>query len=210
MIQAVGLLGSGAQADEIESFLDAQRAVSFRAVSIQFFNPENPKLINIDNPGMYTGMPVVAAIGAPGVRKDMVATWGDEKNYITVTSAAAYVDSSSSIGEGSVIAPMAVITTNVSIGKHVIVNVGATVSHDVIIGDYVTIGPGVHIAGRVTIGDGVFIGIGASISNNLIIAAGSVIGAGAVVMHDILEKNSVAVGVPARVIRKNEDWLREI
>lgn len=209
MNQAVGLLGSGSQADETESYLGPDRKVVFRAVSAEYLDAQAEDQIDIEQPGDRQNIPVIAALGAPGLRREIVSKWPFD-NYCSVIAEQAYVDSKAKIGGGTIIAPMAVVTTNAVIGKHVIINIGATINHDAVIGDYVTIGPGVHIAGRVKIGDGVFIGIGASISNNVNIAAGSVIGAGAVVTEDIPAENSVAVGVPAKVIKRNEDWLREL
>ncbi|HZL08158.1 MAG TPA: acetyltransferase [Candidatus Dormibacteraeota bacterium] len=209
MNQAVGLLGSGGQADEVESYLGQDQEVVFRAVSSGYLDGKAANQIDIAQPGERQDIPVIAALGAPDLRRDMVGQWPFD-NYCTVIAEEARVDGKAKIGEGTVIAPMAVVTTNAVIGKHVIINIGATINHDAQIGDYVTISPGVHIAGRVKIGDGVFIGIGASIGNNVSVAAGSVIGAGAVVIEDITAENSVAVGIPAKVIKQNEGWLREI
>jgi len=209
MNQAVGLLGSGGQADEVESYLGPDRPVAFRAVSAEYLDGKAANQINLEQPGEQPDVPVIAAVGAPGLRREMVGKWPFD-NYYTLVDEGALVDAQAKIGEGTIIAPMAVVTTNAVIGKHVIINIAATISHDAVIGDYVTISPGVNIAGRVTIGAGAFIGIGAVISNGVSIAAGCVIGAGAVVMEDITEANSVAVGVPAKVISRNEDWLHEL
>ncbi len=209
MTQEVGLLGSGAQADEIESYLEDGQTVVFRAVSPSFVDPNNPLSLNIEEARDRALTPVVVAVGAPAVKRDLVKQWPG-RSFLSVVSKMAYVDDSLVIGDGSVISPLAVVTTNVTIGQHVIVNIGVSISHDVHIGDFVTISPGAHIAGNVTIEDGVFIGIGAVISNNVSIAEGSVIGAGAVVLHNITEKNSVAVGVPAQVIKHNEGWPSEL
>ena len=208
-MEKIGLIGNGGQADEAESFLE-NREVEFRALSEGYLDPTDPRQINILNPNEYQRIiPVVAAIGAPEVRRKMVEEWGGEK-FATIQSEVSYVDKSAVIGEGSIIAPRAVITTNVEIGKHVIVNVAATISHDSKLGDFVTIGPGAHVAGNVEIGDGAFVGIGAIISNNIRIANGVVVGAGAVVVEDILKENSVVIGVPAKEIRVNEGWLSEV
>jgi acetyltransferase-like isoleucine patch superfamily enzyme len=50
----------------------------------------------------------------------------------------------------------------------------------------------------------------ASISNGVKIASGCVIGAGAVVLDSINVKNSVVLGMPAKAIKENDGWLREI
>lgn len=208
-IDKIGLIGSGGQADEAESFL-IDKAVSFRALSEEYLDPNDPSKINILSPSDYQrALPVVAAIGAPAVRKKMVEAWPGDR-FDSIRAELSYIDKSAKIGEGSIIAPRAVITTNVEIGRHAIINVAASISHNCRLGDYVTVSPGAHIAGNVELGDGVFVGIGAIISNNVKIASGVVIGAGAVVLQDIDIENSVVVGSPARIIKQNEGWLSEI
>lgn len=208
-MEKIGILGAGGQADEAGSFLNDSE-VAFFALNERYVDKNNEKQIDIANPEEYQRiLPVVAAIGAPALRKKMVEEWPGER-FTTIVAEYAYIDKSSKIGEGTIIAPRAVITTNVEIGRHAIINVAASISHDCKLGDYVTVGPGAHIAGNVELGDGVFIGIGAIVSNGIRIERGSVVGAGAVVISDVLEENSVVVGSPARVIRQNEGWLNEV
>ncbi len=76
-----------------------------------------------------------------------------------------------------------------------------TIGHDCSIGDFVTLYPGVSISGNVVIGDFVSMGTKSCVIENTNIGSGSFIGAGAVVIDDI-ERNVVAVGVPAKVIKK--------
>lgn len=209
-MEKIGLLGSGGQADEAYAFAKGKSEVDFYAIDAQYLDDSEKNQINILSPSEYQKtLPVVAAIGAPAIRKEMVEKWSGE-SYSTIIAEQAYVDESAKVGEGGIVAPRAVITTNVEIGGHSIINVNSSISHDCKLGDYVTVSPGAHIAGNVVVGDGVFVGIGAIISNGLFIAEGSVIGAGAVVLKDITEPNSVVVGTPAKVVNKNEGWLREI
>lgn len=111
------------------------------------------------------------------------------------------------IREGCVVCPAVVLTCDIEVGKHSIINTNTTISHDCVIGNFVTIAPGVNVGGNVTINDECWIGIGATIINKVSIGRGSYIGGGAVVTQDIPE-NVLAVGVPAKPIRKlNEsDW----
>ncbi len=209
VIEKIGILGAGGQADEAESYLN-DVSVDFYALNDDFRDKNNHQQINIANPDEFQRMlPVVAAIGAPALRKQMVEEWPGEA-YATIRADTSYIDKTAIIGEGTIIAPRAVITTNVEMGRHCIINVAASISHDCIIGDFVTISPGAHIAGNVELGDGVFVGIGAIISNDIRIPAGCVIGAGAVVIRSVEEENSILVGSPAKVIKYNEGWLREI
>lgn len=207
MTKDIGLIGNGGQANEIESYLSESFRVVLRAVTKQYIDSVDPVLIDVE--AVCKDLPVIAAVGGPGLRKRLTQLWR-QKDYLTLISEQASVAKDIVIGAGSVICPNATVTTGVIIGQHVIVNIGATISHDCTVGDYVTISPGVHIAGKVSIGDGVFIGIGAIISDRVSIASGSIIGAGAVLVDDISEKNSVAVGIPAKVIKKNDEWLYEL
>lgn len=210
MNKPICLLGNGSQANEAESYLTSDLIVGCRAVSRQYIKDSDSTLVDIQNPPTrYKALPAVAAVGTPDLRRELINTWPG-KEYINVISDRAYIGEGVVIGAGSIIAPHATITTNVNIGNHVIINIGATISHDCVIGDFVTISPGVNIAGNVELGNGVFVGIGAVISNGIKIATGCVIGAGAAIIHDITEPNSVVVGVPGKVHKTNEGWLREI
>jgi maltose O-acetyltransferase len=61
--------------------------------------------------------------------------------------------------------------------------------------------------GRVTIGRKTFIGVGSVILPNVTIGENVIVGAGSVVTKDIPD-NSVAVGCPARVIKKTNEYVR--
>lgn len=207
MNQQIGILGDGGQADETEACFDG--SVRFRAVSEQYIKEG---LVNIASPTPEEAeVSVVAAVGAPGLRRELIREWPGS-HYGTIRTSTAQIDDTAVIGSGSVITQNAVITTNVKIGEHVIVNVAASVQHDSAVGDYSTIGPGVRIGGHVKIGKGVFLGIGAIVSNDVIVADGVVVGAGAVIPpHASLNvENGVYVGAPARLLKTNEDWLYEI
>lgn len=205
--EKVGILGSGGQADEAQSYF-AQGDIVFRAVDPSFI--ENESLIDITNPTQEQQQtPVVAAVGAPAIRREMVEKWSGT-TYASIVSEHSLVDKTTKVGEGCIIAPGAVLTTNIEVGNHVVINTNVTIGHDSKVGDYATISPGANIAGHVTIEDGVFIGIGAVVSNDISIAKGSVIGAGAVVIDNITDENAVYVGVPAKKIKQNEGWLREV
>lgn len=210
-MQQIGILGNGGQADEAESYLDKENKVAFRAVDAQFLRDKEQKttLLDILNPGDYSSLPVVIAVGAPAIRKEMHGKWPGSY-FCSVVSDSAVVLDSTTIGRGCILSPGAVVTTNVKMGEHVIINISSTVSHDCTLGDYVTVSPGATVAGNASIGSGVFIGAGAVVSSGVKIAAGSVVGAGAVVLEDVVIENSVVVGVPGEVIKINQGWLREI
>lgn len=94
----------------------------------------------------------------------------------------------------------------------------------IIIGNNVTLAPNVYILahdastykligytriGKVIIEDNVFIGANTTVLPNVKIGRNSIIGAGSVVSKNI-PANSVAIGSPAKVIKKLEDYKHNI
>lgn len=208
MIELYGLLGAGGQSREAEAFASPD-LLRFRAVSAEYLDPAFPELVDIRTTEMeLLALPVLAAVGAPGLRRELVQLWAGV-NYRTIIAQSSFIAIDSLIGEGSLLAPHSAVSVGAALGRHVQMNIGASVSHDTRIGDFVTLGPGARISGNCIIGPGVFVGIGAAVSNGISIVAGSVIGAGSVVVADITEPG-VYVGAPARKVRAQESWLRVI
>ena len=120
----------------------------------------------------------------------------------TAVSASAYVASDVKLGCGVIVMPGAVIRTSSVIGDGVIINSGAIIDHDGSIGAWSHVGPGASLAGNVRLGEGAFLGAGCSVIPDVKVGNWTVVGAGAVVIRDLPER-VVAVGSPARVIRKS-------
>jgi len=205
MPESFGLLGAGAQAEEVEEFAHPDR-VEFRAVDADFVDHSVGGVDIRTADRSLLDVPVTAAVGAPGLRRSLVQAWTGSR-YHRVVARQAWIATDARLGEGVMVAPLAAVSAGVVLGDHVLVNIGATVSHHSTIGAFATLSPGAHVAGRCTIGEGVFVGIGASVSHDVHIAAGAVIGAGAVVVDDI-DAPGLFVGVPARLVRPVEEWLR--
>lgn len=98
-----------------------------------------------------------------------------------------------------------------TIGRGVVLGyggLGIVIHKDAVIGAGCHIDQGVTIGGNArevgvpTIGCRVYIGAGAKILGNIRVGDDVVVGANAVVIRDV-EPNSVVVGVPARVVKKN-------
>lgn len=100
----------------------------------------------------------------------------------------------------------------VKIGKRFFIDhgTGVVIGETAVIGNDVTIYQGVTLGGtgkdtgkrHPTIGNNVMIGAGAKVLGPLVIGDNSRIAAGAVVLSDI-PSNSTAVGVPAKVVRRD-------
>ncbi|WP_238883207.1 acetyltransferase [Clostridium sp. YIM B02551] len=104
------------------------------------------------------------------------------------------------IGEGTCVMANAVINADANIGCNCIINTSCVIEHDCNIDDNSHISPGTSLAGGVRIGYNSHIGIGATIIQSINIGNNVTVGAGSVVIEDIVD-NTVAVGVPAKIIK---------
>lgn len=145
---------------------------------------------------------VIIAIGSNPIRKKIVDRLDLQVcHYATVVHKEAIISPSVSIGHGSVVMPGVIVNAAAAIGKHVILNTRLVIEHDCLVDDYAHVSPGAMITGGVSIHEGVHVGAGATVIPTKSIGQWSVIGAGSVVIDDI-EEYSTAVGVPAKVIKK--------
>lgn len=92
--------------------------------------------------------------------------------------------------------------------KFAYLGIGSVIHGNVIIGNNCIIGQGITIGGRggrkevPIIGNGCYLGAGCRILGNVKIGDNVIIGPNAVVISDV-PSNSIAVGVPARVVKSN-------
>lgn len=112
------------------------------------------------------------------------------------------------LGSNITINAGAIIGTYSVLADNVIINTGAIIEHENIIKNGAHIASGVQLAGGIEVGEKTLVGIGATAVQYLKIGKNSIIGAGAVVLHDIGD-NVVAVGIPAKVIKKRSDFQEE-
>lgn len=145
-------------------------------------------------------------IGGPHLRKklykDFVSLGGCFTSIISQTSYIGHYGNI--IGEGCNIMQNTVLTNDITVNRGVLINQMTSIGHDVIIGEFSEICPNVSISGNCKIGNNVFIGTGAIVLPTITVGNNVIIGAGAVVSKD-LPDNCVAVGIPAKIIKFNND-----
>ncbi|GAA5036811.1 transferase [Marivirga lumbricoides] len=145
---------------------------------------------------------IAIAVGNGQTRQKIVDKIDNIKvRYVTLISPYAILNDIIKVGKGSIICAGANLTTNIEIGDFVIVNLNATIGHDCQLTDYSSVMPGANLAGNVTLGKKAFVGSGANILNGLKMGENSILGSGAVLTKD-LDANNVAIGVPAKTVRK--------
>lgn len=192
-VVAATLLAAGRQ---IEAFYDDDRALWGTS---NFAGTVRGVISKLEN---RPHGPAILAIGDNDVRRLLA-----RKLLLRWTCAIhpdAIVHKTVDLAEGVLICAGAIVQPGSRIGAHSILNTGATVDHDSMLGKYVHIAPGVHLAGNVVIEDGVLMGIGSCAAPGTVIGKNTVVGAGAVVV-DNLPPNSVAVGIPAQVIKMRDE-----
>lgn len=144
----------------------------------------------------------VIAIGENTTRQNIIEQNGlKDENFTSIIDDHAIVSTDVNIGVGTVVMPGVVINPGTDIGKHTIINTRAVVEHDNEVGDFVHVSPNATLAGTVTVKDLAHIGAGATVIPNTTVNQNTIVGAGAVVTSD-LEENVLAVGVPAKIIKR--------
>ncbi|MDJ1484299.1 acetyltransferase [Cytophagaceae bacterium YF14B1] len=195
------LYGGSGHAKVIFDCLDA------RGITVLGVFDDNPNLrtfqnmpfLGAYNPQVLEKEKVIIAIGNNRIRQTL--SQRITHSFGTVVHPSAEVSRFvKGIGDGTVIFHRAVVQADTYVGEHCIINTASSVDHDCILEDFVHISPNATLCGGVRVGKGTHIGASATVIPGVRIGDWCVIGAGAVVTQDIPDF-SVAVGVPARVIR---------
>ena len=154
------------------------------------------------------GQQFVLGVGNPRVRRLLADKLRNNGGVLTslIASKTSIGAFGIDIGNGCTIMEGCILTTDIRVGEGVLMNVCCTIGHDSVIGDYCELMPGTRISGHVEIGENCAIGTNAILLPGVKIGANTVIGAGSVVTKDV-EANVVAVGTPAKVIKRLESVL---
>jgi len=148
------------------------------------------------------GAPVALGIGGNAARRSLAERLLAEGAALaSVVHPSAVISSRAVVEAGAFVGPLAVVNVDARVGAGAIVNSGAIVEHDCVIGAWAHVAPRVALGGGSRVGEGALLGTGAVVLPGVSVGAWSVVGAGAVVIRD-LPAGVVAVGVPARIIRR--------
>lgn len=147
---------------------------------------------------------VAVAVGSPIARRNVVAAISKANiEFPVLIHPNVVLSPTVRIGHGSIICAGNILTVEITIGKHVHLNLDCTVGHGAVLGDCVTVNPSVNISGDATLGSYSNIGTASQIIEGVSVGENVVLGAGAVVIRDI-PSHTVAVGVPAQVIKQRQ------
>lgn len=152
-----------------------------------------------------TEIEVVIAVGEPSLRKNIYKSLINNKmNLATLIHPDNYIPKSTSIGEGTIICNFSSITCDINIGKNVYIHPNTCIGHDSAVGDHSVISSYVDIAGNCSIGECSFLAINVCMRQNISIGYNTIVGMASVV-HRNIPDNIIAMGNPARALKKNID-----
>ena len=158
----------------------------------------------VDFDDAVPGSRVTISTGEPNTRKKLYTKVNESSlQFASIISVNSSVSKLADVGEGTFIAVFCSIQATSIIGCNVSINTASIVGHEVLIGDNVFISSMVNLGGAVSVGAGSFIGMGALVREGVSIGKSSIVGMGSVVYNDIPD-NVIALGNPARVVRRNE------
>lgn len=150
---------------------------------------------------------IVIANGTPRGRKAIYdRVTGEGYRLATLISPTAIVSPSARLGAGVVVLDYAAVLADAVVEDNVLISVYSVVGHDVFVGAHSDIQTNTILGGNVRIGAETFLGLSVTVKEELSIGSNTIIGMGAVVSREIGD-DVIAVGDPARAVRRNEDGI---
>ena len=211
MKKTLFIYGSGGFGKEV--FDIAIRMGVFREISfIDDFEYDNITTFNssyvFENFNKNEDYFFTVAIGDIYVRNSIIVKVLSEGGvFATLIDPSAVISPTAKIGDGVIVCQLAFVGPDAEIDSYCIVNTAAIIGHDIKISSYSVISPSVNIGGQSTIGSSVYLGMGSIIKEGLNIGQNAVLGMGSV-LHNDLPGSMLAMGNPARPIRKIDDDFR--
>jgi acetyltransferase EpsM len=208
----IAILGAGGHGKVV---CDAMLSMGIPAADLIGFVDDNPQMVgrtvmglpvlpSLEGLKLDRSVRVALGIGDNAARRrqfDQAISLGYEP--FTVVHPRAVVGAGCTLGRGVVVFANAVINPDSYIGDNVILNTACSVDHDCRIGAHTHIAPGVRLGGGVTIGEETLMGIGSVVLPYMAVGSRTIVGGGTVVVASI-ESDCVAVGAPARIIKRRK------
>lgn len=146
---------------------------------------------------------LVIAVGEPSIREELyerVVAAGFP--LATLIHPLASISPHASIGEGVCIRIGSIVCADAIVDDNVCINSLAIVGHDAHVGRHTQISAYAHISGNVAVGERCYLGVMSSIRDECQLGSDVVLGMGAMVMEQEIPSNVMAVGNPAKYVRR--------
>lgn len=147
---------------------------------------------------------ITVAVGEPTVREKLwIKIESNGFSSPALIHPAAQVSRSAEINSGCTISFGSYISCDVKIECNTFLQPYCSLGHNCVVGSHSVLSTFVTLAGGVQMGRGSYIGMSVPVRENVSIGEYSIIGMGSVVLRDVPD-NVIAMGNPARVLKKNE------
>ncbi|MEQ9859862.1 NeuD/PglB/VioB family sugar acetyltransferase [Pectobacterium cacticida] len=147
---------------------------------------------------------VVIAVGEPAVRMLLAEkVLAEQLVLATLIHPGIRLTACTTIGKGVVVCEGVFVSCDVTLADNVFLQPNSSVGHDARIGEHSILSTYATLGGKCQIGARTFIGMSTAVKESVTVGDDTIIGMGAVVLGDI-ESDVIALGNPARVMRKNE------
>jgi len=145
---------------------------------------------------------LICSVGNINLREKWVNKYKDDFNFTSIIDPTALIADDVYIGNNVIILGQTVLSSKAHVADNTNINWFCLITHHTTVGQFTSISSGVRLTGHASIGDYCDIGTNVTIIPYKKVGNHSVIGAGSVIINDIPEY-SVAVGIPAKVIKQN-------
>jgi sugar O-acyltransferase (sialic acid O-acetyltransferase NeuD family) len=147
----------------------------------------------------------VIANGEPRVRESLYSRLeAVGARFASVVDLSSLISPTAKLARGVIVAPFCSISSSALLSENSSVNTMTIIGHDVTIGRHAVVSSMVNLGGGCVVGDSSYVGMGALVKEGLQIGTNTIIGMGSVV-YDNIPDGVIALGNPARVVRKNVD-----
>lgn len=207
----LGIYGAGGLGREVLVLAQTIDEHQKRWSDIYFIDDINPDreikgipVLDFETVKKIKNIEIVIAVGEPKVRLLLAEkVKSAELTLATLIHPDIRLTACTNIGNGVVLCKNAFVSCDVVLGDNVFLQPTSNLGHDVVVGKNSIISSFVTLGGNCKIGSGTFIGMSAAVKEGILIGNNSIISMGAVVMSNI-ESDVIALGNPARVMRRNE------
>ena len=215
------IIGSGGHAAEIDEYILYNKKHScceeMKIIGFLDDNPDNyarykfsaPLIDSVIKHKVLKDCFYIIGIAGTQYRRLLVQRYiGEGARFASLVHCTAYISSSATIGEGTIIGPNSNIGPNVCIGKYTLINSRCSLGHDTIVGDYNILSPNTCLSGFTKVGDENLIGINCATIPGIIIGDRNKIAAGMIVDNNVGDDSVVFYRYKERIIavpKRNND-----
>lgn len=178
---------------EVIGYYDLERK-SHNPYNINYLGSE--RLLSTSENLLFIG------IGDNFLRQKIYQQLNSSNKFASLIHPSATISDTAIISENVLISASAIVNAQSKIDFGSIINTGAIIEHECHIYSFAHVAPGAVLAGNVKVGERSFIGANATVKQGIVIGNDVIVGAGSVILND-MPNNSVVVGNPGKIIKKN-------